>query len=120
LIYYANMQIQKRYLINILLVTLIALGACAKKRALIHLPGVPAANNDPFAAILVQKVGPGTLYPNPSRTPGALNPAVNDNNVNSTICVSGYTATIRPPVSYTNGLKQQQMRDWNLPGTAAD
>ena len=47
--------------------------------------------------------------PDPVCTPGATNPEVTQSNINSTICVSGYTAKIRPPVSYTNKLKQQQM-----------
>jgi hypothetical protein len=29
--------------------------------------------------------------------------------IKSTICRSGYTATVRPPSSYTTNLKQQQM-----------
>ena len=47
--------------------------------------------------------------PNNSVTPGALNPAVTQSNIYSTICVSGYTKTIRPPVSYTNRLKYSQL-----------
>lgn len=44
--------------------------------------------------------------PNPSMTPGAMNPAVSQDNIHETICVKGYTKTIRPPVSYTNRLKR--------------
>jgi hypothetical protein len=42
-------------------------------------------------------------------TPGATNPAVTQANIQSTICTSGYTATIRPPASYTTKLKAQQL-----------
>ena len=38
-------------------------------------------------------------------TPGVRNPAVTQATIGSTICVRGWTATIRPPVSYTNKLK---------------
>lgn len=41
-------------------------------------------------------------------TPGALNPNVSQANIHGTICVPGWTATIRPPVNYTNRLKQEQ------------
>ena len=41
---------------------------------------------------------------------GALNPAVTQATIRTTICVSGWTATIRPPVSYTAPLKLAQMR----------
>lgn len=47
-------------------------------------------------------------YPPPS-SPGATNTAVSQMNIHSTICVSGWTATIRPPVSYTNALKKKDM-----------
>src|SRR2546430_10753381 len=30
----------------------------------------------------------------------------------STICLHGWTKTIRPPTSYTNALKQKQMREY--------
>jgi hypothetical protein len=43
--------------------------------------------------------------PDPSCTPGALNPDVTQDTIDSTICVSGWTSTIRPSTSYTNKLK---------------
>lgn len=51
-----------------------------------------------------------TTLPNSSTTPGALNPMVNQDNIHTTICRNGYTATIRPPSSYTNSLKRRQLR----------
>lgn len=35
------------------------------------------------------------------------NPDVTQSNIKQTICVSGWTKTIRPPTSYTNKLKRQ-------------
>ena len=49
------------------------------------------------------------LMPDPSKTPGAVNPNVTQANIHQTICVSGFTATIRPPSSYTTALKVQQL-----------
>ncbi|MFG2794845.1 nuclear transport factor 2 family protein [Streptomyces sp. NPDC048419] len=40
---------------------------------------------------------------------GALNPAVTQSTIHSTICVPGWTATIRPPVNVTEQLKRQQL-----------
>jgi len=55
--------------------------------------------------------------PNTKLTPGALNPAVSQANIRSTICVVGWTATIRPPVTYTNQLKYSQLHSgYNLSG----
>lgn len=45
--------------------------------------------------------------PDPACTPGAPNPAVTQATIRTTICTSGWTATIRPPVSYTTGLKRR-------------
>ncbi|MDH6577424.1 hypothetical protein [Kitasatospora sp. MAP5-34] len=47
--------------------------------------------------------------PDPACTPGAVNPSVTQSTINSTICVSGWTGTVRPPTSYTNKLKVQQI-----------
>jgi hypothetical protein len=42
-------------------------------------------------------------------TPGAINKDVSQDNISSTICKSGWTATIRPSSSYTNKLKAMQL-----------
>ena len=58
--------------------------------------------------------------PDPKLTPGALNPAVTQENIKQTICKSGYTKTIRPPSSYTTNLKIKQMAERGLVGKAKD
>jgi len=52
----------------------------------------------------------------PVRTPGVVNPAVTQENIGSTICRHGWTATVRPPVDYTNTLKRRQMRIYGETG----
>lgn len=42
--------------------------------------------------------------------PGAMNPAVTAATLGQTICKSGWTATVRPPVSYTNGIKNRLLQ----------
>ena len=37
------------------------------------------------------------IIPDPRFTPGAINPDVTQENIDSTICVPGFTKTIRPP-----------------------
>lgn len=51
---------------------------------------------------------------------GAFNPNVTQENIQETICVSGWTKTVRPPTSYTNKLKAQQMKDYGLTGEPKD
>ena len=43
-------------------------------------------------------------------TPGALNKNVTQANIATTVCKSGWTATIRPTVTYTNKLKATQLK----------
>jgi hypothetical protein len=50
--------------------------------------------------------------PDPVLTPGAIDPVITQENIQSTVCVRGYTKTIRPPASYTNKLKKRQIRQY--------
>lgn len=68
------------------------------------------------AAALAQPV----YLPNPAVTPGATNPAVSQATIQATICKSGWTKTVRPPVSYTNKLKVQEMAQAGLNGQPGD
>lgn len=62
---------------------------------------------------------PPVASPSPSVLPSALpslavpaamlNPAVTQATIRQTICVSGWTTTIRPPSSYTTALKVRQL-----------
>ncbi len=49
-------------------------------------------------------------------TPGATNPEVTQATIGKTICVPGWTTTVRPPVAYTNLLKTSQMIDYGETG----
>lgn len=53
--------------------------------------------------------------PDPMLTPGAINPDVTQQNIQQTVCVKGYTKTIRPPAHFTNKLKKRQMREYGYP-----
>ena len=55
--------------------------------------------------------------PDPNCTPGAVDGNVTQANVGSTICVSGYTATVRPPTSYTNPRKVQSIQQYGYKDT---
>jgi hypothetical protein len=48
----------------------------------------------------------------PARTPGVLNPDVTQATIGRTICVRGWTRTIRPPSTYTSDLKLRQMGEY--------
>ena len=52
---------------------------------------------------------PDWVLQNKKITPGVLNKDVTQANISTTVCKSGWTATIRPTVAYTNKLKATQM-----------
>ena len=52
--------------------------------------------------------------PDPKCTPGLANPNVTQDNIQKTICKSGYSSSIRPPVSYTEPLKKQLMKSYGF------
>jgi len=58
--------------------------------------------------------------PDRNCTPGAIDPRVTQDNIHQTICVSGYTTTVRPPTSYTTPLKVKQMTAYGWTGSTSD
>ena len=52
---------------------------------------------------------PDLILPDPAITPGVVNRKVRQATIRKTICRSGWTKTIRPPVAYTSALKIRQM-----------
>ncbi|WAL65876.1 hypothetical protein ORV05_34315 [Amycolatopsis cynarae] len=72
------------------------------------LAGGTAANASTFAATCGIVDGKADS----SCTPGAFNPDVTQDTIDSTICVSGWTATVRPPSTYTTNLKNEQKPEY--------
>ncbi len=76
-----------------------------------------------LAIVIVSPHGSSSKSPyhaDVARTPGVLNPDVTQANVDSTICLRGWTKTIRPPTSYTNDLKERQIREYRVGGSLSD
>jgi hypothetical protein len=74
-----------------------------------------------FALVHLRHGGTSTVVlPNPALNPGEINPNVTQANIDRTICVRGWTKTVRPPTSYTNALKLEQMKTYRLSGVPAD
>jgi hypothetical protein len=65
---------------------------------------------------LEQHAGAAAVVADPVRTPGVLNPDVTQATIGSTICVTGWTRTVRPSTEYTNALKRRQMRAYGEVG----
>ena len=71
---------------------------------LVFSPGIIPAFIVSLATCLAANAGD---LPDPLHTSGAVDPAVTQNNIQQTICVPGYTKTVRPPASYTNRIKRE-------------
>lgn len=54
----------------------------------------------------VRKAAGGQPLPDPACTPGAIDPAVTQANIKQTICVRGYTSTVRPGLNLTAPAKR--------------
>jgi hypothetical protein len=76
---------------------------------------VSTAVTPAYAATCSQSYLP---LPDPSCQPGATNPDVTQSTIKSTICVSGWTSTVRPPTSYTNPLKVEQIAEYGYSDTS--
>jgi hypothetical protein len=63
-----------------------------------------------FAAATFLCAGSAMAQSSTPPVPGALNPAVTQENLMQTVCVRGWTRTVRPPEEYTEDLKRQQFR----------
>ncbi len=57
----------------------------------------------------------GDFLPDPSCTPGGVDPAVTQSNIGSTICHSGYTKTVRAATSSTSKFKVASLSEYGLP-----
>jgi hypothetical protein len=62
--------------------------------------------------LFVGAASAGQTLPDRFRTPGATNPDVTQQNIKQTVCKANWTKTIRPPTSYTNNLKRQQIVEY--------
>lgn len=58
----------------------------------------------------------GAALPDPVCTPGATNPKVTPDTLDSTICRSGYTKSIRPPASITDAEKKLNAKSYDYTG----
>ncbi|OIQ89736.1 hypothetical protein GALL_283520 [mine drainage metagenome] len=55
--------------------------------------------------------------PDPRITSGSVDPAITQQNIGQTICMKGYTRTVRPPAYFTNRLKKAQIRQYGYADT---
>ena len=59
----------------------------------------------------------GEYLPDPKCTPGAISPAVTQDNLASTICKKGYTKSVRPPEDVTDAEKAANAASYSYTGS---
>ncbi len=74
-------------------------------------------SHHPVSKLGTCHLGGTVVYPlpDPSCTPGAVNPGVTQANIRDTICKPGWTSTVRPPVSVTNKIKHETDLAYSIP-----
>jgi hypothetical protein len=99
-------------------------GGCGSSASVSRTPGrerpavgaLRASTASPF--VIQRQARPGSCHargtglftlPDPRCTPGAVDPAVTQANIASTICRDDYTATVRPPESVTEPEKRASL-----------
>ena len=65
------------------------------------------------------RVVSGQYLPDPACTPGTTNPLVTQETIRATICVSGWTRTVRPSTTVTGPMKRASARDYGYGGPTA-
>jgi hypothetical protein len=85
-------------------------------QATYHVQSQPAPHSCHFVVVI--SAAAGDYLPDPHCTPGATNPRVTQANLASTICRSGYTASIRPPASITGREKRASEAAYGFTGNA--
>lgn len=87
----------------------IAVAACLLAGAA-HAQDYVAPDGRTEAQLIAAHVLPDVAHP------GVVNPGVTPATQDATICVHGWTATVRPPTSYTNKLRAAQTPAGHVPG----
>jgi hypothetical protein len=88
-------------------------GACTGAPAI----STPTASRATTAASCHARGTAPYVLPDPTCTPGSTNPQVTPATIGGTICLRGWTRTVRPPETYTETLKREQMQAYGWTGT---
>ena len=116
----------RRHAVVAVVVALLAVPACTSARSTSDL-AVPAASTEPGTLPSPTTAGasgpaaPSTTVrsaglADPALTPGAVDSKVTEANIATTVCVRGYTTTVRPSAAYTEQLKRAQMTAYHRSG----
>ena len=92
------------------LTAVVLLAGCSATTPTASVPTQP-----PVPAHCVARTVGHQVLPDPACTPGLVSTLVAQGNIHSTICVKGWTSTIRPPVTWSEPLKRRLMTAYGHP-----
>ncbi len=73
----------------------------------------PPNQSPQTAETLPAHIGPPDIYPDPARTPGAINTDITQENIRGTICNPRWsTKSVRPEEAYTHRMKVEQIAEY--------
>jgi hypothetical protein len=76
------------------------------------IPPAPDGSRSGTSAAAASATRAPVGLPDPRLTPGSINPNVDPDNLENTVCKSGWAATVRPPSAYTSALKAAQILEY--------
>lgn len=100
------------------LAVVIVLGIFAYTRA--RYSRTSPQTHSPLAQHNFERLGGPRLYPDLRHTPGATNPAVTQSTISQTVCLLGWTKTVRPPYVKTHRIKLQIMEESGAVGSPGE
>ena len=110
---------RSRFAIVIAALLVVAIGVAIAWTALASSHPNPVAVSTPMAATTAAAGECHSVngLPDPICTPGVADPRVTQDNILTTICVSGYTTKVRPSSRYTKALEEQQIKAYGYTDT---
>ena len=66
-----------------------------------------------YLLLLLPVIANADALPDKMLTPGAIDTKITQDNIHKTICVPGYTKTVRPGTHYTNKIKRWQINAYH-------
>ena len=119
------MKLSSKIAVFVLLIFFLST-SCAKHVATVNPPAPPPPSTQATARGAELTLPPESAaarcksvngFPDTACTPGEIDASVTQSTIQTTICVSGYTKTVRPPTTYTNALKVRQIREYGYSDT---
>jgi hypothetical protein len=109
---------RSRFALVVAALLVVAIGVAIAWAALASSHPSPAVARTPTpTAAVTSECHSVNGLPDPICTPGVADPRVTQDNILTTICVSGYTTKVRPSSRYTDALKTQQIKAYGYTDT---